>query len=145
MKPLLTLLFTLLTYSALACECKVRYSMAQNFKDAALVAEVEVIGFNDTMQIVPTKERTLVGARPPFSSGFKARLQVLKVYKGTVNEKTIALSNNQECSDRYTLGQKYVLFVYRGKDSYYTRICEKNFPASDQTSLQMLKALLPQH
>ena len=80
----------------------------------------------------------------PFSSGYAARLKVLKVYKGKGNlrEETISLSNTQQCSDRYSVGQKYVLFIYRGKGSYYTGRCEKNFFASDQTAMKKLKSIL---
>jgi hypothetical protein len=142
MKTLLILTLSLLTYTVSACECKIGYTMEENFKDASWVMEVEVIGIIDTSQVVFSPEKVLITASPPFNSGYAPILRVRKVYKGKMREKSISLSNTQQCGDRYIAGQKYVLFIYKGKGSYYTKICEKNFLASDHISMKKLKSIL---
>lgn len=125
----------------MACECKVGYGMSQNFKDAALVIKVKVLSVNDTLQM----GRKLEALRPPFESGFAPNLKVLKVYKGEMSKEVIPLSGNEYCSEKYSVGQEYVLFIYKGKDNYYTRICEKNFLASDHLSMKQLQLIISKH
>lgn len=143
MKAIIILALCLLIYSVKACECRVNYSMAENFKDVPIVAEVEVISINDTSQIVSNDKKTeLIIARPPFSSGFAVTLKVLKVYKGKLIKEIISLSNGEYCRDRYDLGQKYVLFIHQWEGYYSTRICESNFVNTDQVAMKKLTAIL---
>ncbi len=138
MKTLLILAFSLLFYSASACECKVGYSMSQNFKDAALVMRVKVLSVNDTLQMGRNSE----ALRLPFESGFAPNLKVLEVFKGKMSKEIISLSGSEHCSEQYAVGRELVLFIYHRKDTYYTRICEKNFGASDQSSMKELQSIL---
>lgn len=143
MKTLILLALSLLTYSVNACECRVNYSMAENFRDVPIVAEVEVVSINDTSQTVSNDTKTdLIIAHPPFKSGYSVTVKVLEVYKGKPRETLIKLSGNEYCGNRYDLGQKYVLFIYTWEKSYATRICESNFVATDQVARNKLNAIL---
>ena len=146
MKTILILVFALCCYSASACECKVWYSMEQNLKDADLVVRVRVLSLNDTAQPGLSPQNKPVTLSPPFTSGFAPNLEILKIFKGKLIGKEISLHGTPYCSEKYTAGQEYVLFIYRGtKGSYYTRICENNFSASDVESLKKLQSLLSSH
>ncbi len=121
------------------------YSMEQNFKDAAFVMKVKVLSVNDTIQMGTSSKREIVTLRPPFKSGFAPNLDVLNIYKGDLSKKIISLNGTEYCSEKYDIGQEYVLFVYEGKDAYYTRICENNFFASDSYSMERLRSILDKH
>lgn len=139
MKALLLILVLSLTmFAASACEC-ISKSMGKNFKDAAFVMKVKVLSVNDTLQM----GRKLEALRPPFKSGYEPNLKVLKVYKGEFSKRTLSLYGSDYCSEKYTVGMEYVLFIYQGKDSYYTRICENNFLVSDKSSMKQLRSLRP--
>lgn len=142
MRTILILILSLVTYSAMACECKVNYSMQANFRDAALVARVKVVAFNDRVKVGFLPDKRLGNLYAPFTKGFAPRLKIEKIYKGKLRKKTISLSNTQYCGNEYTLGESYVLFIYTGGGKYYTHICENNFLTSDNASMEKLEAIL---
>ncbi len=142
MRTILILLFCMATCSAMACECKVNYTMQANFRDAALVARVKVVGFNDSVKVGFSPDKQLANLYPPFTKAFAPKLRIGKIYKGKLRKKTISLSNTQYCGNEYILGETYVLFIYTAGGKYYTHICENNFLASDNASMEKLEAIL---
>lgn len=138
MKLLLILFICLSTYYASACECVGFATIGKNFEAASFVLKVEVVGFNDTVQV----DNRLSILPRPYTSGYSARLRILKTYKGDIDQNVIALVNSQHCGVKLDLEKEYVLFIYDFNGNFGIRICEKNFPTSDKSSMDTFKTFL---
>jgi len=99
----------LLSLNALACDCVPR-EIQDHFAAADIIATAKVRNLTDT----------------------KAELETIQMWKGgKLKEFSVNANDSLPCGFKFTLGEKYLVFAKKEKNSYVTNLCSGNRPLND--------------
>ncbi len=131
--------FLLVSIPTTGCDC-IMTPLDNQVKGSEYILKIKVIGLLDTRQ-----ER--IDYHYPDTNdnrSYRARVEVMTVYKGTVDEKIIDLATTfTNCEPYYELSGEYLLFVKKVDDEYFIIPCTSwtKLDKSTRTTLRKIERL----
>lgn len=118
-KTRLTLGFLFVSISTFACDCII-YGLDYEIRKSSYVLTVKII------KLLDTKEERAEYHFPDTNDArsFKARAEVLTIYKGKIEQREIELSSRfSNCEPYYEINKEYLLFLTQESGKYFVIPC----------------------